>query len=145
MLYDKLRMIFTSLFKRFMKASIVDNLKTGSDIIKMDVTKLQNHLPVKEVDIGFGARRTLSSDMSSESLNFRAEAKLIMVTLCTKMQERSPLKYSMVKYISCLNPTNIWANTKECVKRFDSMCEVLLEANRITYLVQILRIGPGNY
>ena len=133
MLYDKLRFIMTSLFKRFMKPEIVDNLKTGSDFVKIDLKKSENHLPVKQVDIGFGAKRALSNDSNiSEAVNFRSEARQILIGIGCKLQERSPLKYSMVKFISCLNPTNIWSCTQESVKRFESMCEYMVDTNRIS-------------
>ena len=48
------------------------------------------------------------------------------------LQERSPLKYSMVKYTSCLNPTNIWSDPKECQRRFVSMCDYLIDAKRVS-------------
>ena len=131
-LYDRLRSIFSALFKRFIKASVVDNLATGNDFVKLDLKKSDHHLPTKEVDVGFGARRALGNDTGPDTMAFRAEAKQILIAIGCKLQERSPLKYSMVNYTSCLNPTNIWSDPKQCQRRFVSMCDYLIDAKRVS-------------
>ena len=58
-----------------------------------------------------------------------------MQVIVAKIQERSPLKYSKVKALSSLCPSLIWSDAKESVKRFKSLCNALLDTNRITTTV----------
>ena len=86
---------------------------------------------MKEVDIGFGARRALAGLSTEVNVNFRKEAKEILQSICSKIQERSPLKYSLIKYVSCFNPQIIWTQPEECQRRLKGVCNVFLDANRI--------------
>ena len=60
LMYNELQRIMCKLLRRFIKADLVNDLKSGSAIMKFDIKKELNLLPLKEVDIGFGARRALS-------------------------------------------------------------------------------------
>ena len=128
-LYDRLQCILQSLMTRFLKPEALQD-KSGLALAKIDVKK--DCLLVKEVGIGFGASRALAVCSTETKVNFRREAKEIMQTICTKIQERSPLKYPMTKYASCLNPQLIWTQPEECKKRFKGVCNTFLDANRIT-------------
>ena len=112
LLYDRLQVILRSLLNRFIKADVVQGLKSGVALIKADVK--QDCVVVKEVDIGFGARRALAGLSTEVNVNFRKEAKEILQSICSKIQERSRLKYSLIKYVGCSNPQIIWTQPEEC-------------------------------
>ena len=143
-LYDRLQLILSSLMGRFMKEQVLNDAKSGSDLVKLDPKKASNCLTNHEVEIGFGARRAVASAVGKKissdntiniAVNFRREAKEIMQVIVAKIQERSPLKYSKVKALSSLCPSLIWSDAKESVKRFKSLCNALLDTNRITTTV----------
>ena len=48
-----------------------------------------------------------------------------------KFQEKCPVKYSLVRNISCLDPSEIIANKKTCVTKFKRVLNALVSANRI--------------
>ena len=108
-----------SLLRRFVKPEVLETVRSGADLVKLDVKKESNLLHVKEFDIGCGARKALSdtsgtgSVQLSSSLTFRREAGVVLQAITAKIQERSLFKYNVVKYISCLNPANIWSNAKK--------------------------------
>ena len=137
-LYERLQLILSNLLKRFIKTSVMNNLKSGTDFVKLDVKKELNLLSNKEVEIGFGAKRALCDNSgngsvpSSVAVAFRGEAKEVLQTICAKIQERSPLKYSMTKSISSLSPSVIWSTPKVSSERFKHLCDGLIDANRIS-------------
>ena len=63
----------------------------------------------KHVDIGVGAVKWLVNSKSSDlvKMNFRMQCITFMKTAAAKIIERSPLKYSMVRSLTCLAPQNI--------------------------------------
>lgn len=102
-LYDRLQLILSSLMGRFMKEQVLNDAKSGSDLVKLDPKKASNCLTNHEVEIWFGARRAVASAVGKKNssdntidiaVNFRREAKEIMQVIVAKVQERSPLKYS---------------------------------------------------
>ena len=131
LLYDRLQSILRSLMTRFLKQEVIKN-KSGSDLAKTDVKKESHCVMVKEVEIGFGASRALAAASNESKVNFRRDAKEILQSICGKIQDRSPLKYSMTKSSSSLNPQLVWTQPEESRKRFGGVCEVLLDAKRIS-------------
>ena len=70
--------------------------------------------------------------LSTEAnVNFRKEDKEILQSICSMIQERTLLKYSMIKYVCCFNPQIIWTQPEECLRRLNGVCNIFLYANRI--------------
>lgn len=130
-LYDRVKTLMIDLLKRFIKPAVVENLKTGNDILKLDLKKEANLISTKEVVIGFGPRRALTKVQVQLALQFRSDVKIILQKICQKIKERSPLKYSLTKYASALNPSLIWNDPNESARRFESLCDHLISSNRL--------------
>ena len=93
----------------------------------IDVSKKENHLPIELVDLGTGTKSLLKSKDIPEGLklSFKKECVVMLSTLITKLQERSPLKYMLARSAACLSPLEMVnnINKSECLVRFGSMVE----------------------
>ena len=59
-LYPRLHSLMMMLLNRFVKPSVLEGVNTPNQLIKLELRKQTNLMMVKEIDIGFGARRALT-------------------------------------------------------------------------------------
>ena len=97
---------------RFIKADVMSKATSVTKLMSIDVNDRKNHLHYSNIDIGFtterlisqltsGSRRTISE---KAELEFRMEAKECLQTLVCKFMVKSPLQYTLVRNMSCLDP-----------------------------------------
>ena len=63
---------------------------------------------------------------------FHQECLVFLLNTCLKIQERSPLKYPVVQYISCLCPEKIVSEPKTAQTRMSNLLMTLLEKKQIS-------------
>ena len=93
-LYAKLMELAISLMERFVKKVIKENGISSYKLMKIDLRKEENLLPVDSVNIGFGARkllRKLTTTEKTQELQFRLEVRSFLACLLEKIFERCPL------------------------------------------------------
>jgi len=135
---DDLFNIIRSLMMRFIKADVGVTLSTPQKVLKLDVTKKENQSPTDKVKIGAACEEALKENLRSKKMSeravmdFRAECKEVMIVLVSKLTEKSPLKYNLVRHASCLDPRKIVSNRAHCLKQMDLMLKVLADCNKIT-------------
>ena len=136
-LYEQLQAMLRKKLARFVKKDLLESAKTGGKLMDINVEKTSNLMPVHDIDIGFGARRALHGSSEnrpdrSTVMAFRTECQSILKHLVVKIKEKSPLKYSLTRSISSLDPLVIASNPEVCRKRFRVMCDKLIDAGRLT-------------
>ena len=62
--------------------------------------------------------------------------------LTSKLLERSPLKYKLVRHLFCLNPKRMVKETEECTKAFEDVLSKLKQSGdpvlqQMTYWISI--------
>ncbi len=65
-LSDSLHSLLTSLMQRFVRDNVISENSTHAKLIKIDLHKSENLLPVASTHVGFGAKRLLSALLTTQ-------------------------------------------------------------------------------
>lgn len=49
-IFDEMKILLTTILRRFINADIVDGCKSSRELVQIDVTDTSNHLPLKKID-----------------------------------------------------------------------------------------------
>jgi len=136
-MHDDVAHMLRCLLQRFVKKSILQDADTSNKLIKVDLASKDTLMSYKDVDIGVGAVKWLATSKSSDlaKMEFRMQCITFMKAAATKIIERSPLKYSMVRSFSCLAPQNIVHSRTTSEKRMSDLLQKLYEGNQISSVV----------
>ncbi|XP_055620811.1 uncharacterized protein LOC129765028 [Toxorhynchites rutilus septentrionalis] len=131
-LYNNLSQMARSILGRFMQ---IDQLKNITQVTIEEINEAKNHLPMKEIVLGFETRKVLknSSKLTQKQiLQFRLECKGFLKALILKLMKRSPLTYPVTKAASSLDPSVIDSDQKLAGKRFEKLLTILMDFGRIS-------------
>lgn len=130
-LHSELTSLTTNIMRRVVKKDV---LQTSTSVIKVDM-KSDNLLPASKVDIGFATNAALKQSRVKASddlvVKFLNDCKNGLVKMIKKIQERSPLRYNLTRYITCLDPILISEHTDLAQSRMDSCLEALQDKNKL--------------
>lgn len=132
-LYEEMYLMLHSLMKRFIKNCVIEN-SSAMKLMKVDVTQKCNVLPITDVNIGFAARRSLNESKASDTvkLNFKKECLSFLQKMTLKLIERNPLRFKLVRGISCLSPNIISSSSSSCVQRIEIALDRFVDCNQMT-------------
>lgn len=122
----------------YIKREELEKLKTPLQLLKLDPQDKANHVPLKQLDTGFGTKQAL--EKASENLKehpvkiqlFKKECVSFLSMTCKKMMERSPLMYPAVRHLSSLDLVIMVANRDNSREMFQKLLQVLLNAGWYT-------------
>ena len=103
-------------------------------IANLDVLDKQNHKGATEIDIGFAVKAILTTLAKSKAVNergvleFRMDCTKFISHVPSKILERSPMKYKLVRGLYCLNPQKMIGFPDACSKAFEIALKKLIEA-----------------
>lgn len=92
-----------------MKTPYVDNL-TLSQLLAMDLEENSNYLQIMQVDLGFSATKTTKALLvrgrisERQIMTLKLETRNFLKTMVEKIINKTPLKSSLCRNLSCLNP-----------------------------------------
>ena len=86
-------------------------------LAKVDIMEKENLVHAKNIDIGFTTKKIIS-DMQTK--------KKASDMLVTKLLERCPLQYSVVRYLVCLDPRFMVAKPEQTFQRIMQLLEKLM-------------------
>lgn len=127
-LYTSLRSILNSVMQQIVKKEVYDN----TDLTKIDLTKKENLKTAKNIMLGFGTKSAIRScnDFTEQDiLRFRNECRECLVVFSTRMTDRSPLKFTLTKSITCFDPQKALEGAERDVS---SLLETLVKSSVIT-------------
>lgn len=134
-LYEEMYLMLNTLMKRFLVNSVVERNNSAIKLMKVDVTQKCNLLSITDVDIGFAARRSLKDSKATDAVkyNFRKECVAFLQKMTLKLIERNPLRYKLVRGISCLSPTIISSSQSSSInKKIEIALDCFVDCNRMT-------------
>ena len=115
--------------ERFVKPDVLQANCTGYKLLKLDLTKEVNLLPIESINVGFRAKAKLRELKTTEKTLMQHlwnGAQALLVRVIEKLRERCPLKFKMTRSISCLSPTEISLLKPELMKTgFSSLVQFL--------------------
>jgi len=130
-----------ALMERFVKDDVMARVSSVQQLLKIDVGLKENHKVYSKIDIGFMAEKSLKSAVDQktkkkisdkELMQFRMESKEFLIKLVKKIMEKSPLKYSLARNMSSLDPREMGNAAKESnMKKFKTVLTTMNEANRV--------------
>lgn len=133
-LYDDIEHLLRQLMKRFVKKSLLKEADSVTKLVRIDVTAKDNRCSYKDVDIGVAATKDLATSSLSdlERMKFRMQCTEFLSATVVKLLERCPVKYGIVRAISCLVPSTIANNQTLAEKRMTDLVQTLYETNHIS-------------
>ena len=102
-------------------------------IAKLNVLETGIHLATVDIDVRFTATATLTKALKEKKLSqlqmyeFKKECCAMLVTIVTKIHERSPLKYNFARKLSSLDPRLIVGEPDTAVKMFKHVLTKVVE------------------
>ncbi|KAK7868384.1 hypothetical protein R5R35_013669 [Gryllus longicercus] len=103
-LYDELHSLLNNLMQRVVKPDV---LRTAKSLVKIDVQDAKNLITAEHFELDFATRSALKKVKGvseKDVLLLKNDMRSCIIGIILKMQEKSPLKYSLTRALSCLDP-----------------------------------------
>jgi hypothetical protein len=106
-------------------------------IIKVDVSSSEQTVSSNQVDVGIVTKRELSKlkeekEISQrEKLEFDMSCKAFLCHTTEKLLEKCPLKFAVVRHLTCLDPQVMAGQIETSVKLFESLLTCLIDNQRV--------------
>jgi len=100
-----------TVMQKFIKKEIFES----TSITSIDVTDKNNICLAKYIDLGYTTRQALRNTEQindKDMLKFRLDCSLIFQKCCSKLLDKSPLKFPIVRSITFCDPNIIASNVK---------------------------------
>ena len=129
-LYSDLHDLLKNLMQRFINE---DALKDG-DLLKVDIADVSNHL--HNVQLGFQTsnlfRKVKAKSTVSErqTKDFEKQCKAFLLPIVKKLTEKCPLKYSVIRYMPCLDPAKM-TDKKVCKENMQKLLHSVIDSKRL--------------
>lgn len=122
--------LLNDLMGLFIKPAVLQENSNGYKLANLDVKKKEHHLKSKNLSIGLATRQSLEGLSISplQKRNFEQDCLTILTATVSKIQERSPLKYSFVRALKALDPRMI-SGSNEVTTSFSNITRKLVSAN----------------
>ncbi|KAJ8393827.1 hypothetical protein AAFF_G00055560 [Aldrovandia affinis] len=136
-LADDLFTILKRLLQRFVTDDTLKRVKTPVKLFSEDFKDRANHKDASVINIGFVADKLLSELRVRKKLSerdvlmVRKETKEFLVTAVTKLLEKCPLKYTLVRNLAWLDPQKIKENPDRCEKQLRLCLQIISSAGQI--------------
>ena len=121
--------------RRFIKKETLESLST-SQMIMLDLNE-KNQVTHNKVDLGFAATRRLKELIFNKRvselqvMNIKMESLKCLTVATKKLQSKCPLKYSMTRNLSCLDPRMMEGNKTDCKAKFDRVLHKLVDLKQL--------------
>ena len=134
-LCEDLENLVKKIMRRYLK---VDKKVSAMQLLAMDLDSSENQLENANIEVGYVAGQTISKNKISQRvamqscMQFRMEAKAFMKAIIVKMMNKCPLKYKLVRSLSCLNPKVLVKDYAVAAAKFRRVLQCLVDAERIS-------------
>ncbi|KAL2076341.1 hypothetical protein ACEWY4_028042 [Coilia grayii] len=130
--------LLLSLLRRFIKRELLQD-QTPLQLIKLDISDEKNWVSLKRVDIGLGAESAIKAFMGKPGtkigehsvLSLRNKCLQCLVQIIKKLQERSPLKFPIVRQIACLDPTKMAKDPEWCIVQMKALVQTFIQGQQL--------------
>ncbi|XP_053347667.1 uncharacterized protein LOC128518536 [Clarias gariepinus] len=129
--------LLKSMLRRFVKKEVLKDI-SPLQLVRLDVCDNQSWVNPKEVNIGLGAESLLKELQKQKKigeltvLEFRKDCLKMMSTIIQKVQEKSPLKYPVVRQVACLDPSMMLSDPDWCKSNMTKLVQKFLQAQQLS-------------
>lgn len=124
------------LLSRCIKPEAMEKLCSPKDYVRINLDKDSNDfLSHSKVDVGTGAKAHMRQiEVSNlDKLGLRVGVKKFIVAMVRKIFERSPIKYSLVRNLSCLDPVRMAKDSlSQISQNLSNLLDTFHATNRIS-------------
>jgi hypothetical protein len=126
--------MYKRIAKMFIKKEILENADTPLKLIKLEVSKRENQRDVELVDLGTATKDILRKFTGGDNKKrlFKKQCVLMLAAILEKIQERSPLKYAIVRYASCISPSKMVRQKRISIQMFSVLADKLFSGQWIS-------------
>lgn len=117
-----------SLLERFMKCSVLTEAQSITKLLRIGVDDAANYTSLEKVDVERVAEKISKSRKASAKcvFEFRSECRQFIVNMILKIMERSPLRYPLVRGLSCFDPREM-SKTEMCLGKLKVVLNSLID------------------
>ena len=118
--------LLETLMSKFVKQG---ELEKAVKLVKLDVTQPSAQVVPQDVDVGFTAKASLEKLLKEKKISdlqafeFKKDCITMLASTVAKIQERSPLKYSLARKMVWLDPRKMVSTPEEAVKMFQAVLQ----------------------
>ncbi|XP_077484977.1 uncharacterized protein LOC144095035 [Amblyomma americanum] len=129
-----LETIVRKLMTKFIKCSTLSSATGITGMLQIDIEDPKNHTPLEKVDVGHTVEQILKKCNASakDIFQFKMECKQFLVAVTKKVLEKSPLRFTVVRGLSSLDPRQMCCRPNECLAGLKKVLEALIAAGRLT-------------
>ena len=124
-LSESLEELPRSLMKVIVKEEVLEEASTALSVTKIDIAKSSNQLEAEQSKLGTALKQSLSlmESRPEQKIASKRECKQVIIVLIQKLQERCPLKYSIVRNSSALSPNSMVEEKELSKMKFQGLVE----------------------
>ena len=122
-LHNKINELLRSVMLKYLKESCVNTLE-GKDLVAIDIDNSENFRPIKDLDIGVGARKAISKLKENDRTHLKTEFRKCLIDLTKHLRESLPVANSFLKDLEILHPLMRKTSTDNAVMRLCSTLEI---------------------
>ncbi|XP_067266323.1 uncharacterized protein [Chanodichthys erythropterus] len=130
--------LIRSLLKRFMKPDALPS--TPYKLVRIEVTDHKLWLSPKDVDIGMGAAAVIKeltkagakSGVSELGVLQFKDCQNALSSMCKKALDKCPLKYAIVRNMTCLDPGQMCTNPDECLQKMKCLIQKFVQEKQLS-------------
>ena len=121
------------------------NITSVYQLLKVDFADKDIYLSARSIETGAKANAILNKLFADKKiserqvLQFKMDCKKFVMTSVEKMLAKSPINYSLVRSLTCLNPNNLANKQDLCRKRFKNVLIRLSEAGKFDKMDEAAR------
>lgn len=114
-------------YAKFVRQDVLVNAKTTLSLLKIDLSKVENHLPINKIDIGFSLKYDLQQLKSRGKITdvqidkFKRSIPEFFISMCSHITEKRPLSSLMARCLRSLLPTYMVESPEAFELLFDKM------------------------
>lgn len=136
---DDLQKMIRNLMKRFMAPEVLSECSTAKQLMDIGVDNASNYCSLAAVDLGFKTKHLLQQAQKKTSVsegsvnNFKLECRNFLIATVKQLLEKCPLKFSIIRNISCLDPRNMMDHKDSSKAKMKRLLPSLIEVNRLDH------------
>ena len=113
---------------------VLDREVTPYKLINLDLSKNDIYLSLNSLNLGTATKLALQNPQvfNEWKTKFKKDCVVIIRNVIEKLQDRSPLKYNIVRYSASFSPVKMIQNKEECILKFKRLVEKLCEMKWIS-------------
>ena len=135
---EDLTKMLKALMTKFVKQSVLESASSAGSLAGIYLDKAENLIRMKKVDVGFAVKAMLenlekdSKITQLQLLGFFTECQRFLKTTTTKLLERCPLKYPIVRNLTALDPRHLASHPQSASSKFEKLLKKLMACKRLT-------------